>query len=319
MLGRRLLAIVFAVFAARTLGACSMRSFTGDEIVGNETYASANGRFVAVCRHWDVPDFESARFDSIVRSDARKDTITVALYDGRRLIRELETLPGEADDFLVSDDGLFVVAVQSLRRCGYAPRPEQVLLHVDSGGQSIGALTVEDAFTSSDLRKLEDVTATLRHEENAHDVIVIRAASVERRVDLATVRLLDPVTHIFPWPHVSIVAASSPQELQPAPAQCAAEWNDPAIARIDPATLVERAVTKPLPAFPELLDKVGLRADVAVDVLVGEDGRVLCTRASALPFGGTEAATKAVNQWTFEPGPGKYAGQVLIRFRDSMD
>lgn len=50
------------------------------------------------------------------------------------------------------------------------------------------------------------------------------------------------------------------------------------------------------------------------DVVVNEDGSVLCTRIIGLPFGLTEAVETTIRQWKFTPQPQKFRGELEFHF-----
>jgi hypothetical protein len=328
---RRLAWIFVMVLAARPLSACSMAQFDPNELRQNETFTSPNGRYVAVHRAYDnIPDFTSVRAGDLSPGEP-SDVRIAALYEqtthGRRLLREIETVAGDADVLLVSDDGVSVIAARRLGHiCGYTATADDALITIYAGGQRIGAFKVRDVLTSYDIRMIKSVEFALRRESDTRESVVLtfpapQGKFVERRIDVATAQLIDPVVAIYPAPRVSIRAESAPRELLLPPRECASQWDDPNIVRVEPQMLFDLARTQPLPPFPDLMIKANIRGIVRVDVLVSEEGRVLCARASQLPFGGSEAALKAVREWTFRPlviegKPVKFAGEVLFSFKD---
>ncbi len=307
------------MFGARATLPCVFRAAVLALIVAFASVASACEPAMVrpYARAEPDPTFTSADGHYVARLRGGSTPVLYEVRRGRRhRIRKLPPAREAVAELLVADDGVFVVVVNELGFCGYPPIAGDNLLSVYSGNRRIGALTLGDVFTPYDVHVMrrEQVTFALRE-----GAVVIAAGGTERRIDLATAQMLDPKTPVFPWPHVYASAATTFRELQPPPPRCAAEWDDPNITRVETNAFYARATTKPLPAFPELMIKANIRGSVLVDVLVASDGHVLCTRASNLPFGGTEAATNALSAWSFEPAPAPYAGQLLVSFVDALD
>ena len=79
-------------------------------------------------------------------------------------------------------------------------------------------------------------------------------------------------------------------------------------------TLLDRAVERVIPEYPELASRARIAGRVRVDVLVGRDGRVESARVSPLPFGIDAAVRAAIAQWTFAPDSTRVSGSFVFRF-----
>jgi TonB family protein len=353
---RRLLFATFLLLAAAPRGAaCSGRTWDPNELVENESASSANGRFVAVIRRYAaVPDFTSERAGKVFRMDPEYEdaplpplqkTFTVALYEsgvqGRRRIAEIPILVDEIDQVLVPDSGRYLVAVRNLRHGGGCSSwgtpadPFVSVFRID--GTRVGALSAGDIITPSDIQQMNfssaygPVSLGLKRESDAREVVVVSIPapsrdgkslrSEERRIDLATVALLDEKRSVLPGPRTWATAAG-PFRQRPfasASADCAAaaEGAKP----IDSERLLAAALDAPPPVFPEVAIKARIRGLVTVEVLVSERGEVVCARPTPLPFGIDSAAVEAARHWTFRPfrvdgQPVKVTGEILFHFQD---
>ena len=336
MLGRLAWVTVFALLGAGEVAACSMLSWDPDRLLENEVVSSANGRFRAVVRwHDGVPDFTSRRAGDVFPDGAPVGSqVTVALYESR-LLAEIPIDRSRVDEVFVSDSGRYLVALQRLSgsNCGYSESKDPFVTVYRADGVLVGSLKVEDVLGSWDLwnvihgLRYGGVVYGLRPESDTREVFVVKIQTsdtewVERRIDVATAVLLDPKVDIFPKPRAYVVPVDvSPREYLPAPADCAAAFDAPDVVRMQSRHFYGRAVFGPLPVFPDVMFKARVRGPVIVDVVVSEYGEVLCTRASGLPFGGTDAASNAARRWRFTPMTFdgrrvKFAGELLFQFQD---
>src|SRR5207249_2070758 len=112
-----------------------------------------------------------------------------------------------AGQVLVSDSGRYLVVRGQSHGCiGGVIAGETLVTIYDSEGAQKGSLTVDDAFTPSDVLQLTmsriDPDVRLRHESQDGEVIVLSVPAAreegkeprdeERRVDVATAAMLDP-------------------------------------------------------------------------------------------------------------------------------
>ena len=295
--------------------ACSMMAFDPDRIVQNDVVSSPSGQFAAVVR-WErgVPDFVSMRAGDVPVLQERED-VTVAVY-GSGLIAEISIAMDHIDEVHVSDSGTIVAVKNLIGGCSHRAVPDDPFLTVYSAeGTLVGSLKVQDVFTSSDHWQI--VTSVNVEYQVRDETFVLTTKRVERAIDLTTAKLVGPKTDILPKPVVTAgpVDIARREYAEPA-ADCAAAFYDKQVERIDTQQFFDRAIFRADATFPEIMLKARVRGPVIVDVVVSEDGEVLCTRASQLPFGGPQAAMEAVKQWKFTPSPVKFAGELLFRFED---
>ena len=348
---------MLVVFPAARAVACSGRAWGPDDLVENQPVYSANGRFCSVVR-WSegLADFTSERAGTLFHLDPEngendnpdekratptpRTTVTTGWYesvrDEHRRIGEVAFDVGAASDVLVADSGRYLVAVRRINiPCGSQPGPNDALITIYSADSLRSVvLTASDVLTGGELyglslRSLPNIEYTLRHESDVREVLVLTfgpsakdvSRTEERRVDLATAALLDEKRDIRPQPRVYITPASdvsSKWRLAPAP-DCAAAFQDQGLVRVDSERLFAALVDAPLPPFPRIGLKAGVRAALPVDVIVSESGDVLCTRHAVLfDF---DIAEDAARQWKFRPflvdgKPVKAIGELLFHFED---
>lgn len=335
MLQRLAFVTVFALLAVGEVVACSMMPWDPDRLVENEVVSSANGRFRAVVRRYEgVPDFTSRLARDVIPDDERtpRNTVTVAFYESH-LLAEIPIDVDRVDDVFVSDSGRYLVALERLSSACYeraAPDDPFVTVYTAEGAL-VGSLTGRDVLGSWDswgvLFWQNNVVYELRQESDTREVFVVKIQTtdtdwVERRIDVATAALLDPKTDIFPKPRVYATPVDvSPRDYVTPSADCAAAFDAPDVVRMQSRHFYARAVFGPVPEYPSIMFKARVRGPVIVDVVVSEEGQVLCTRASKLPFGGTEAASDAARRWRFTPmwingRRVKFAGEVVFHFED---
>jgi len=335
MLGRFAWVTILMLLAVREVAACSALSWDPDRLLENEVVSSANGRFRAVVR-WNegVPDFMSKHAGDVVPDGERppRTSVTVALYEST-LLAEIPMDIDRVDDVFISDSGRYLVALERLSHACYnraAPDDPFVTVYTAEGAL-IGSLTGRDVLGSWDswpvLSWQDSVVYELRQESDSREVFVVKIPTsdtkwVERRIDVATAAPLDPKIDIFPKPRVYATPVDvPPRDYLPPPADCAAAFEAPDVVHMQSRHFYARAVFGPVPVFPDVMLKARVRGPVIVDVVVSEDGDVLCTRASQLPFGGTQAASNAARRWRFTPMTidgrrVKFAGELLFQFQD---
>lgn len=322
--------LIFALFLAHPMFACTMMQRFPDDILTNEIVASRNGQFAAIVRwHERIPDFGSMRAGDIPSEEGQppRESVTVALY-APRLIAEIPIALKSIDDVYVSDSGA-IVALERLTGGGCYDRAgleDPFVTVYTAGGASVGALKVGDVLSQRDLWKITYEGAEVAYEVQ-DEIFVMKVQRsetewVERRIDLATAKLVDPKNDIFPLPRVTAIPVDiTLRDYADPPADCAAAFYDKGVERLDSYEFYERAVVRADAVFPDVMIRARVRGPVIVDVVVSEEGEVLCTRSSQLPFGGPQAAMDAVKQWKFTPmivdGRNvKFAGAVLFRFED---
>lgn len=80
--------------------------------------------------------------------------------------------------------------------------------------------------------------------------------------------------------------------------------------------LLDRAVVRVLPEYPEVAAKARISGRVGVQVVVGRDGNVeAVTIVKPLPFGLDEAARRAILKWEFAPDAARVSGVLAFHFK----
>jgi hypothetical protein len=349
----RIIAGLAIAIAARAAVACSASPLWPETLLENRVISSANGRYLAVDREYaQLPDFTAKPAGEVfpdllvemtgagteqVDIDTEPSILPtiVALYEAQpkapRLLAEMQ-VDRSTRVILVSDSGRIVaITPPEGNGCsaGLEPADPMVIVYFATG-QRAGSMTLGSVFSPPDIwRVVSDhqlIEYTLRNESETREVLVLAVAGTERRIDLATMALLDPKTDLFPVPRVSAVPATDALHtpLQAARPDCEAAFGAHDLIRLDSEAFYRRAVVAPLPPFPELMTKARIRGSVLADVLVSEKGEVECVRATSLPFGATQAAIGAAMRWRFEPvridgRRVKFAGELLFKFADVDD
>lgn len=300
--------------------ACSARQWDPEEFVANEPVYSANGRYCAILRWHDVPDFSSERAGKVFRLDSRNDNEdyipppypeerTVAWYEvtpaGHRRIAELH-VSSSLTEMLVADSGRYLVMGRTIHpgMCTASPEAKDTVVAVyRADGSTVGSLTAGDILAESDLHPLQTATddAAIRTESQDTERLILsfdirtdwQGPPVwrERRIDLETARLLDDKRPLFPLPRIYAEPArglaSSPSRDRVA---------------IEPDAFFAALLDAPLPEMPRVAILARIRGTVIVEADVDERGRVESLRVvKPLPFGLDVAAAGAVRQWRFRP------------------
>jgi TonB family protein len=342
-LHRFILAAIAALLMADDLAACSAAMFDPNEMIENTPVYSANGRFCVIVRWYEgVADFKSERAGALLGLDGPEGepfvppppTVKVAFYDvgaHRKLIAETAVERASLGNVMVADSGRTVVFVRGPGgACSRRSTADDAFLTIHTAeGVRIGTLKFGDIATPNDIERLwsDSVMWELRHETADREVVVLSFPTspkkLELRVDIATALLLDPKREIFPAPHAYATAAAGPARSygEPSTPDCAAAYGAAGLARVESRELVARAVRAPAPEFPPVELRARIRGTVVVDVIVSEEGNVICTRSTSSTFGFSEAAVAAARRWRFRPfrtggDPSRVAGEILFHFED---
>lgn len=135
----------------------------------------------------------------------------------------------------------------------------------------------------------------------------------EIRIDLATGKVSRPDHDIFPAPRVWAIAVAADQPTPPSSETPPCLSRD--VERLSSAEMLARAIEQPMPEYPFIALKARVAGTTRVEVVVGEDGRVLCSRLSKpIAFGIGEVTEKAARRWTFQPAPRKFVGEIEFHF-----
>lgn len=308
--------------------------YVSDEMVTNEPVFSSNGRYLVIEREIEqLKDFESARADTIFNFDSPaqfddsdqpakepRKTMTFAVYEAmtRRRLSEFVIPAADTGTVFVSDSGRYIVIVHPLDGfCHYADvDPAGTFVTIfRSDGTVVGRLTAADVLTMNDIShfKSEFAGVTSRLDGEEYELLVLTIAGYERRIDLASAKLLDEKLNVIAQPVVFIDAAARER---PYPSDA---FDDTSSVHLSPREFLALARDTPLPPYPEIARKVHIAGTVWVEVIVSEYGDVIAARATNLPFGPTKAALDAVRQWRFRPlqvhgRRVKYNGEVAFHF-----
>ena len=246
---------------------------------------SANSRFCAVEHNVEIPGVGGRVFSRIT--------------DNGSLVRDV---PG-CNTPLLTDDGRYFICAPVWRLV-----PLRIIRLAD--GAVIASKPIEDLLTENDLEASyrPPVQWTLREEAGSPPLLVFpMPANTEHTitedvsVDIATGELLTPKHDIYPLPRVEIRSAGPTKR-----------WGTPRcsggplpfegidVYAIDAKTLLENAVTTPLPEYPHVAKMARISGFVNVQIVV-DDAANTCVRVGALPFGMDLTVEKAVRTWTFRP------------------
>lgn len=311
------------------LGALLLATSVASE-VENPRFLSANGEMCVVLRMFPrAGDFEGLTWDEYERRAADNDTDTdtetrpepmrAALYhlwagDYRERLAEFTFGAGEQyDHVLVTNDGH--VITYGVLRCD----PSAGLLTIRASDGAIArTLRVRDVMTANDqqwlcrgdeseIRYAPD-GATLRMTMlvagGGWDDAGARHRTVD--IDIATGTVAAPDGDHCPAPLLVIAEAddSLPRTRK-----------DPDVVPITAHALLDRAVVREIPEYPEVAAKARISGRVGVQVVVGRDGNVEeATIVKPLPFGLDRAVRSAMMKWHFARGMSRVTGVILFRF-----
>ena len=250
---------------------------------------------------------------------------TAALYDERRRVAniKLDSL-WRGGEVRVSDSGRYVVLLSS----GSWNNAQSPLVSIyRSDGSLVRSLFPDDVLSPNDL--LERINDRLRpsireNDESGRDLLLltIPESSEAIRIDLPTGSRLGEIRDVLSpriWATPAARLHFTPEASSGNPT-CVDGAKVPADAiALDSAQLVARAIDSPLPEYPRVARLARQRGTVSVEVIVSENGRVLCARASDVPFGLSPAAEAAARGWRFTPylldgKPVKIRGEIEFHF-----
>ncbi len=250
-----------------------------------------------------------------------------------------ETTP---ERFLVSDDGLFIVAFDSREWPSGGHKGNTLIYRADGG--LVARLTLDDLLTPGDLEVLRrtwsisscgDVPGRLSASlDNGRDLLIltIKDSTIphEIAIDLKTGKLLTPRRDLLPQLRVKIGSYPATGDLEPV-------WGLPVcvggsevikaktafvaadLIRQPPHSFYAHAIERPLPKYTELAKRARLQAKVEVEVIVSETGRVACARVHGGAMGLGGAAEAVALLWRFQPfdldgKPVRAIGRFSFRF-----
>jgi TonB family protein len=290
--------------------------------VENPRYLSPSGELCLVIRqHPEIGDFERVSSEEYWREDPVETWLNEipleqpeavppepapvegALYrlwpsGDRELLAEVAFRSGERyESVLVADDGHFVTAGPV--RC---EADAELLTIRAADGSVVRTLRVRDLLTPRDQQWLcrgsegdvwfsigETLRMTVLIDDSARDDSGARQETVD--IDLATGSAPRPERNRCPAPDVVTAEAVDGRS----------------------QALLDRAVVRVLPEYPEIAAKARVSGVVIVQIAVGDDGTVEEAEiVKPLPFGLDKAVRDAILKWKFAPGAAPASG--LIRF-----
>ena len=349
-----LTAFVGAVILATTATVSSEQGDPSDFV--NPRFLSPNGEMCLVIRrHPRLGDFERVSSEVYwhrdpvdewldqyplpdVKPDENPQPVRGALYrrwpSGRQeLLSGFAFRPQEPEDrVLVADDGHFVTyapvgcgakdelltirapdgsIVRTLRVRDVVTRNDQQWLC--RGLENDVRLSVDDDFGASKLR------ATILVTDGQWDYAEARHKTLE--IDLATGAVPAPDRDLCPSALVVVAEADdgSTQRRGFMTLGDKKAFDAADVVPIASQALLERAVVRIIPEYPEVAGKARIAGRVRVDVVVGRDGHVEAARIQPLPFGIDEAVKAAIAIWEFAPYPSaadatRFSGSFIFRF-----
>ncbi len=258
------------------------------------------------------------------------------LDDGREVLRSTFPLPPDTprNQFLVSDDGLFVVAVDPWSWVGLGDGNALVLLGSD--GAKIRELSRQDLLTPGDLEQMQRTGMNLGEptldDELDRLTVALSIGDLVRtiEIDLATGEPIVPKRDLVPYLGATSGVYAPRAELATAIYR-GGTWNDPVcvgepvdfaaadLVRESPSRFYGRSVARPLPEYTEIAKRARLQGTVDVEVVVAATGEVLCARVTYLPMGLSKAVESVATRWRFRPAfrdglPVRSIGRFSIHF-----
>lgn len=321
--------LLLSLFACIDAFGCSASSFDPGDLVENDVVYSDGARFCAVVRWYSgIADFTSAPVAEEARFPGWDTPVPTALYatspGQRKLIAVIPMDRQMAGTIRVASSGRYVVEI-ARPNCGAQPNAEKPVLAIyRNDGLRIATLRPIDIFTESDAAHLwfgDDVRSEIRSDGD-DEMLVLTVRSVERRIDLRTGVLLDEKRAIFPTARVFVTPVGSDHvrlRFDPETRECSAPT-----VHVDSQELFAHAAVAPLPQFPAIAERAGVRGAIEVEVVVSPNGDVLCARSESSVFGMGPAAAAAVRQWKFSRfvvagRPVGVFGDLLFHFEDVDD
>lgn len=291
----------------------------------NPRFVSPNGEMCVVVRRFPaIADFESISRDEYFRrveaEGAAGEPLPVrgALYrlwpgDYQERLAEFTCDSAAAcEDVLVGDDGTFVT--HGAFRCD---KDAELVTIRAADGSLVRSVRVRDVMTANDQQWLcrgaeSDVRFAL------DDKLRVTMLLTDGEWDDRDAR------HHTVDIDVGSGAVQPPEgDLCPAAQRIVAEADDglprfrtdPDVVVLDSQSLLDRAVERVLPEYPEVAVKARVAGTVGVQVIVGKDGRVEAAYVvKPLPFSIEGSVTTAIRQWQFPPAPSRTSGVLAFRF-----
>ncbi len=215
------------------------------------------------------------------------------------------------DHALVTNEG-FIATYESV-----GCRADAELLTIrEQDGSVVRTLSVRDVFTPRDQQWLcrgnpDDVRWSVE-EARLRATVLITDGLWDAPDAMHETLDIDPVTGAVPRPERDRCPAALVVAVEPVHGNYASFDED--VVSIASQTLLDRAVERVIPEYPDIAAKARIAGNVRVDVLVGRDGRVESARVQPLPFGIDAAVKAAIARWTFQAAATRVSGSFVFRF-----
>lgn len=149
----------------------------------------------------------------------------------------------------------------------------------------------------------------------------------ELRIDLETGKCLTPKEQLTPWFGLKwLVTSNFGPDVATGESILPKECSDASVSlhldqavHISSPRLLSCALEQPLPNYPPLAKMARIRGKVIAEIIVSNEGKVLCARPISGPIQLRYTVSKALEHWTFDPkglpvGPELFRGKVTMDF-----
>lgn len=293
----------------------------GEGFVENQRYRSPAGEFCVVVRQYPgIGDFDRVPSEEYWRSDPVEDWLaeypkkeekaepppppavtraaTYRILPSGNAELLYEFIP-ESTLLFITDDGT-VVTAQSVG----CDRKAKLVTIRSPEGSIVRTLKVRDVFTRHDQLWLCQGHAAVRWS---------LGSTLQAEVLVTDTRWDDPKSR---FATVEIDLAKE----HPAPDRDLCP--DGVRVETEPDAVLPPAIHRETPEYPVVAMKARISGIVRAQLVIGSDGTVTSvTITKPLPFGMDEAVRAALLQWTFDPQPEPFTGEIAFRFeilRDPM-
>lgn len=237
---------------------------------------------------------------------------------------------------LVSEDGSYVVTFDNWHTMGYGDNA--VVIYRASDGSLVRKLALIDFLTENDYMKLSRSVSSIWWAGGKHRIedgkLVLNVAGPgndghsengERffiDIDLATGAMLSEKKNHYKSYWLDFGPAEQASDdpanfVAPADAESCPGTSFSGADSISSDILVKRIVTSAKPKFPPAARAVRAQGTVNIQVLISENGDVLCAKAISGHLLLRSAITNAINTWKFEKSPTKYWGTLAVTGRET--
>lgn len=291
----------------------------GEGFVENPRFCSPNGELCVVVRqHPRIGDFDRVPYEEYWRTDPVEDWLAAypkkdeegaepppppevaraAMYrilpSGNR--EPLHEFVPESELLFVTDDGT-VVTAQPVR-CG---RKAKLVTVRAPDGSIVRTLDVRDVFTRHD-----QLWLCLRQDAVRWSLGSSPGSTLRAQVLVTDTARDDPESR-FAAVEIDLAKEHPAPERDLCPGAVRIE--------VEPDAVLPPAIHRETPEYPEVAMKARVGGVVRAQLVIGRDGTVTSvTIIRPLPFGLDEAVRTALRQWTFEPGPEPFTGEIAFRF-----